>query len=256
MLAAIKLDLPTTPDKASPSSQTLSPSAPQAPGLATSARCRPSWSGLLRFSLVAFPVKAYPAVASNSSSHFHLLHADCGQRIQYQKHCPQHGTVEAHAIVRGFPHTPDHCVVVEPEELEQLRPAKDKALLLQQFLPLQALDPTWFAGRCLYLWPDGQAAQHPYRILLAALIQTGKGALAQVVFSNQRQLVLVRPRGHLLALDVLHYPAQVRDGSSWETELYADASSETSGEIDSIAVIPPEIQFDDAIGELPLAGEP
>ena len=66
-------------------------------------RGRPSWSGTLRISLVALPVKAYPAV---SSSHgvpaCHLLHAECGQRIRYHKHCPRHGTVPAEAIVRGY----------------------------------------------------------------------------------------------------------------------------------------------------------
>jgi len=61
---------------------------------ARASRGRSSWSGLLRISLVAVPVKAYPAVSSTSSSpHFHLLHAGCGQRIGYQKHCPCHGAV-------------------------------------------------------------------------------------------------------------------------------------------------------------------
>src|SRR5271170_7570832 len=64
-------------------------------------RGRPSWSGLLRLSLVSVPVKAYPAVSSSSASHFHLLHADCGQRINYAKHCSQHGAVDTDAIVRG-----------------------------------------------------------------------------------------------------------------------------------------------------------
>src|SRR5260370_2745875 len=51
-------------------------------------RGRPSWSGLLRLSLVSVPVKAYPAVSSSSASHFHLLHAGCLQRITYAKNCP------------------------------------------------------------------------------------------------------------------------------------------------------------------------
>ena len=49
---------------------------------AAASRGRSSWSGLLRISLVAVPVKAYPAVSSTSiSPHFHLLHAGCGQRV-------------------------------------------------------------------------------------------------------------------------------------------------------------------------------
>ena len=50
---------------------------------------RPTWSGLLQLSLVGIPVKAYPAVRTTEAGHFHLLHADCGQRIRYAKQCPQ-----------------------------------------------------------------------------------------------------------------------------------------------------------------------
>src|SRR5439155_26401542 len=177
-------------------------------------RGRPSCSGLLRFSLVALPVKAYAAVASKTVSHFHLLHAGCGQRLQYHKRCPKHGPVPSDAIVKGYPYSRDRCVVVEPEELEKLRPAKDKALVLEQFIALRDIDPVRFAGRSLYLWPDGVAAQHPYGVLVAALNKTGKAALGRVVWSSQRQLVLVRPCGRMLVVDALHYPAQVRTAAA------------------------------------------
>src|SRR5260370_6423632 len=174
-------------------------------GPALAPRGRPRWPGLPRFSLVAVPVKAYPAASSNNPSHFHLLHADCRQRIQYQKRCPHHGPVESDAIVRGFEYAPDHRVVVEPEELDQLRPARDKALLLEQFVPVQEVDPTFFAGRSLYLVPDGPAAQHPYGVLVEALQQAGQAALGRVVLSSHRQLVLLRPSGRFLVLGGLHH---------------------------------------------------
>ncbi len=191
-------------------------------------RGRPSWSGILRISLVAVPVKAYAAVRSRSSSSppCHLLHADCGQRIAYHKHCPRHGAVPAEAVVRGYEYAPHHYVVVEPQELDQLRPARDKALVLEQCIPVAQVDPSFFAGRSLYLLPDGPAAQHPYTVLAEALQQAGQGALGRVVLSSQRQLVLVRPAGRLLVLDVLHYPAQVRGAASWEADLPASAATD------------------------------
>ena len=197
---------------------------------APAARGRPSWSGLLRLSLVTIPVKAYAAVRTTSASHFHLLHADCGQRIAYRKHCPSHGSVEGDAIVRGYAYARDQHVVVEPEELDKLRPVRDRALVLEQFLPIQEVDPSLFAGRSLHLVPDGLAAQHPYGVLVAALQQAGKGALGRVVLSTQRHLVLVRPAGRVLVLDVLHYPAQVRAASAWESDVPASAA--TPAELD------------------------
>jgi Ku protein len=155
--------------------------------LAPTPHGRPSWSGLLRISLVAVPVKAYPAVSSSATaSHFHFLHADCGQRIQYQKHCRRHGAVPADAVVRGYEYAPGQYLVMEVSELEQLRPARDKALVLEQFVPVGDIDPTFYAGRSLYLLPDGAAAQHPYGVLAEAMQQAGQGVLGRVVFWSQR----------------------------------------------------------------------
>jgi DNA end-binding protein Ku len=217
----------------SPSPPAAAPAALPAPLPPPSAvpRGRPSWSGLLRISLVAVPVKAFPAVSSASASHFHLLHAECGQRIQYHKSCPQHGPLTADAIAKGYERGPRQYVIVEPEELDQLRPARDKALVLDQFVPLAAIDPTFFAGRSLYLFPDGAAAQHPYAVLAEALQETRKGALGRVVLSSQRQLVLARAAGRLLIVHVLHYPAEVRNRAAWETDLPPSAASEAEREL-------------------------
>jgi DNA end-binding protein Ku len=215
-------------------SMAVLPAAAAAPAAAWAApppRGRPSWSGLLRLSLVSLPVKAYPAVSSTSVSHFHLLHAGCGQRITYAKHCPQHGPVEADAIDRGYEYAADQYVVVEPQELDQLRPTRDKALILEQFVPVQDVAPTLFAGRSLYLLPDGAAAQHPYGVLVDAFQLAGRGALGRVVLSSQRQLVLVRPCSRLLVLDVLHYPAQVRSVASWEADLPASGASDSERDL-------------------------
>jgi DNA end-binding protein Ku len=208
----------------------VTPAPPVARG-APPARGRPSWSGLLRLSLVSVPVKAYPAVSSTTTSPFHLLHASCGQRIRYAKNCPQHGAVEGDAIVRGYEYARDQFVVIEAEELNRLRPIKDRALILEQFLPVQEVAPTFFAGRSLYLYPDGPAAQHPYSVLVEALHQAGQGALGRVVLSNQRQLVLVRASSRLLVLDVLHYPSQVRNVGSWEADLPKSAATDSERQL-------------------------
>jgi DNA end-binding protein Ku len=227
LMPAVKNHRPPAPGQ---ERRAVAPAAPVARG-APPARGRPSWSGLLRLSLVSVPVKAYPAVSSTATSPFHLLHAACGQRIRYAKNCPQHGAVEGDAIVRGYEYARDQFVVIEAEELNRLRPVKDRALILEQFLPVQEVAPTFFAGRSLVLYPDGPAAQHPYNVLVEALHQAGQGALGRVVLSNQRQLVLVRASSRLLVLDVLHYPSQVRNVGSWEADLPASAATDSERQL-------------------------
>jgi DNA end-binding protein Ku len=180
---------------------------------------------LLRLSLVTVPVKAYAANRNSAGIQFNQLHVNCGRRIQHQKRCPVHGPVETAEIARGYQYAPDQYVLVDLEELEKVRPAKDKALVLEQFIPINQVDPVFFAGRSLYLLPDGLAARHPYGVIADALQQEGKWALGRVVLSANRQLVLVRPLGRLLVMDVLHYPAEVRMAAACEAELRPSAAT-------------------------------
>ena len=180
----------------------------------SSARGRASWSGLLKLSLVAIPVKAYPAASTSQQVHFNQLHAGCGQRIRYEKHCPVHGKVEAGAIVSGYAYAPDQYVVIDQAELEPLRPPQERALSLERFVDPHLLDPALFSGRTLYLLPDGLAAQHAYAVLSQVLGQRQKWAVGRVVLGGHRVLALVRPCGQLLALHVLHFPEQLRSAAA------------------------------------------
>jgi DNA end-binding protein Ku len=194
-------------------------------GTPTAPLGRASWSGFLRWSLVVVPVKAYPAVSSSESISFNQLHADCGQRIQYHKVCPLHGKVDAAAIARGYQYAPDQYVVVETAELDNLRPAKDQGLLLEQCLDAGHIEPTRFSGRSLYLVPEGLPAQRPYLVLHQALHHRGKVALGRIVLSGHRHVALVRPSGRLLSMHLLHDPAQVRSAATWEGLLRDGAAS-------------------------------
>src|SRR6202166_5454590 len=134
--------------------ESTTPSVSALTGFA-SARGRASWSGLLQLSLVTISVKAYPAASTSQQVHFNQLHAGCGQRIRYEKHCPMHGKVQAGAIVSGYAYAPEQYVVIDQAELEPLRPAKERALSLERFVDPHEFDPVLFSGRTLYLVPDG-----------------------------------------------------------------------------------------------------
>jgi DNA end-binding protein Ku len=209
----------------------VDPTADSSAATAAAPRGRASWSGLLRLSLVAIPVKAYPATSTAPELSFHQLHAGCGQRIRYDKRCPVHGSVDAGAIVRGYAYAPDQHMVLDEAELDRLRPAKDRALTLDRFLDAAQVDPVLFAGRSLYLWPDGPAARHPYGVLAQAMQQRRKWAVARGVLSTRRVLALVRPAGRLLTVHVLHFPAQLRSCSGWEADLQTGAATPAEQEL-------------------------
>jgi DNA end-binding protein Ku len=62
-------------------------------------------------------------------------------------------------------------------------------------------------------------------VIADALQHESKWALGRVVLSVNRQLVLVRPMGRLLVMDVLHYPSEVRMPGAWEADLRSGAAT-------------------------------
>jgi DNA end-binding protein Ku len=197
---------------------------------ATTPRGRASWSGLLKLSLVAVPVKAYPATSTSQEIHLNQLHAGCGQRIRHEKCCPVHGKVEAGALASGYQYAPDQYVVVDEAELDKLRPAKDRALSVERFLDAGQLDPALFSGRTLYLLPDGPAAHHPYAVLAEAMRQHGKWGLGPGG-SVKPSLIALRPANRILVLHVLHYPGQLRASTPLEADLRAGVCTDAEREL-------------------------
>jgi DNA end-binding protein Ku len=180
---------------------------------------RSSWKGYLKLSLVAIPVKAYNATSEANSIHLNQLHDECHSRIRYQKTCPIHGEVSNDEIVSGYEYSKGQYVVVDPGELEKLRPQGDKSIEIDKFIPLDQLDPIYDAGRTYYLVPDGPVGQKPYALLREAMESEGCQAIAQVVISNREQLVRLRPLGRLVTMTVLSHATQVKQPAAFEDEL-------------------------------------
>src|SRR6266446_5119796 len=83
---------------------------------------RSSWEGFLKLSLISVPVRAYnAAVPGGGDIHFHQIHKGCGQRIRYQKVCPEHGEVTKEEIVSGYEYEKGQYVEIDPEEIVKLR---------------------------------------------------------------------------------------------------------------------------------------
>ncbi len=167
--------------------------------------------GVVSFGLVSIPVEIYPSVEDHSI-HFHMLHKKCGTRIQNQRICPACKVVVERAdLVRGFQVSKDQYIQVTDEELDALKAEGDNAIALEQFIPLETVDPLFFESS-YYLAPDKGAAK-PYQLLAETMKKTGRAALAQMVFHDKESLVLLRPFERGLVLHFLYYQNEIRDFS-------------------------------------------
>jgi DNA end-binding protein Ku len=180
---------------------------------------RTSWKGFLKLSLISVPVKAFTANDTSGEVHLNQLHKDCNSRVKYVKVCPEHGELKGEAIVSGFEHQKDQYVVVDPDELDKLRTKTDRAVSIDGFIPAEAIDGLYFAGKAHYLLPDGIAGARPYALLRDGMRQNAVVAIAQVVMTGREQLVVLRPHGKLLVMTGLHYPARVREPADFADEV-------------------------------------
>jgi DNA end-binding protein Ku len=179
----------------------------------------PSWKGFVKLSLVAFPVKAYTATASGGGRiQLNQLHAECNSRINYKKTCPIHGEAPNTEIVSGYEYTKGQYVIVDTDELDKLRTPDDKAITISAFVAPDAIDLLYYDERTYYLVPDGPVGQRPYAVLLQAMEEEGRYAVAQVVMHGREQLVLLRPMDKLLAMTVLKYDAEVTKPQAFEDQ--------------------------------------
>jgi DNA end-binding protein Ku len=176
---------------------------------------RSIWSGAISFGLVTVPVKLYSAV-SRKTVRFHQLNGKTGVRIQQKRVDPTTGEeVPYEDIVKGFELTPDRYVVIEPGELEALDPKKTKAIEIEDFVALDEIDPIYY-DHPYYLAP-GTGGAKPYKLLLDAMRETNRVAIATVVIRSKQQLVAVRPMGDdLLGMATMVFPDEIIDPSTLE----------------------------------------
>jgi DNA end-binding protein Ku len=187
---------------------------------------RPSWDGYLRVNLIAVPVKAFNAAATGHGKvGFHLIHANCGLRIRYQKVCPVHGEVSNDEIVSGYEVEKGKYVTVEKEERRKVRLEDDKAINIDTFVKPGAVDPIYYSGKAYYLVPDGKVAQKPYALLLEAMRENERYGIAQVILSGRGQIAVVRPAGEVLSMILLNYETQVKKPEEFESQVEHPAIS-------------------------------
>jgi DNA end-binding protein Ku len=150
---------------------------------------------------VNVPVKLYSAV-SKKTVRFNQLHDADGVRIQQKRVCPADGEeVPYEHIVKGYEISPDRDVVVTPEELDSLDPTKTRTIDIEDFVDLDEIDPLYYEHP-YYLVPDTGAAK-AYKLLLAALQETNKVAIARVVIRSKEYLTAIRPAGGVLTMETM-----------------------------------------------------
>jgi DNA end-binding protein Ku len=168
---------------------------------------RAIWSGAISFGLVNVPVKLFSAV-SPKDVRFNQLEEGTGARIRQKRVSAETGEeVPYEKIVKGFEVSPDRYVIITPEELESLDPKATRAIDIEDFVDLDQIDPVHYE-RPYYLVPE-KGATKAYRLLLDAMKESNKVAIARMVLRTKQYLAAIRPMGDVLCLETLLFADEV-----------------------------------------------
>jgi len=191
---------------------------------------RAIWTGAISFGMVTVPVRLYSAL-NRKSVRFHQLSGKSGVRIAQKRVDPQSGEEVAYEdIVKGYEIAPDRYVVIEPGELETLQPKKTRTIEIEDFVELSQIDPVFY-DHPYYLAP-GPGGAKPYRLLVEAMRETGKVAIARVVIRSKEQLVALRPIGDALGMATMIFADEILPAERLEELAEAGEVKTTKRELD------------------------
>jgi DNA end-binding protein Ku len=158
--------------------------------------------------------------------HFHQLHDADRSRIRQKRVCEADGEeVPYENIVKGYEISTDSSVVIEPAELEALDPKKTKMIEIEQFVDLAEIDPILY-DQPYYVVPATGAGK-AYRLMLEAMRDASKVAIARVVLRQKEHLVALRAADDVLLMETLVFADEVVPPASLD-EVSAGAEIEVS----------------------------
>ncbi len=170
----------------------------------------------LSFGLVSIPVKLYSATESSASVRFNMLDKDGGRLKQQYVSEKDQTVVERAEMVKGYEFEKDRFVIFQPEELKALQESPSHTIDIVAFIPDKAVDPIFY-DKAYFLAPDKRGAK-PYNLLMEAMRQSGRCALAKWAWKAKSYVVQVRPAEDGLVLQQLLYADEVRSMKELDIE--------------------------------------
>jgi len=170
----------------------------------------------ISFGLVSVPVQIFSSAESKASVSFNMLHKKCGSRVKQQYICPKDNdeVVPRDEMVKGYEFSKDQYVILTADEIKALEEKGTGTIDVQEFVPLDKVARE-YVDKVYYLGAN-KGGERAYRLLAAALQETGMAAIGQYAARGRNQLILLRPKDGRLVMEQLHYADELRSTAEVE----------------------------------------
>jgi DNA end-binding protein Ku len=170
---------------------------------------RAIWTGAISFGLVNVPVRMFSAIDEHKL-HFNYIHEKDGSRIGYEKVCKTEGKpVPDDEIVKAFEWEKGEFVPMRDEDFERAQEDTFKAIDIHDFVDYDEIDPIYFE-RTYYLGPQ-DGAEKVYALLVRAMEESGRAAIAKFVMRDRQHLGCLRVADGALLLEKMYFADEIRD---------------------------------------------
>ena len=175
---------------------------------------RAIWKGSISFGLVNIPIQVFSATQKDEYTSYNQL-CDKGHKIKYKKWCPvEEREVPWSEIKKGYEITKNDYVVLEKEEIENIKLKTTNTVEVKEFIESGEFDPI-FIEKNYYVGPDAgkkksETSIKAYALFVKILHETGKIAIGKVVLREKEQLVALRAYQRGLVMHQLKYLDEIR----------------------------------------------
>jgi DNA end-binding protein Ku len=168
---------------------------------------RALWTGSIIFGLVNVPVRVYTAVHEHRLQ-FQLVHEKDDGPIGYEKFCKLEGKpVDNSEIVKAYEYKKGELVHLTDEDFESVQVEGQHTIELEDFVPYEDIDPTFFAHT--YLVGPQEGAEKTYALLLRAMEESKLAGIGKFVMRGRQYLGCLRVRDRALTLEQLYFADEV-----------------------------------------------
>ena len=166
-----------------------------------------SYKGSISFGLVYIPVTLHSTIKNNDIG-FNMIDKKTMSRVKYKKTCADCDgrEVRQEDIVKGYEYEEGKYVLFDEKDFEKLKSKKDKNITIEQFVNLAEIDPLYF-DKPYYIAPTG--AEKAFSVLLSAMEEEGKAAVAKTVLGTKETLIAIRAKDGQMLLNTLFFAEEV-----------------------------------------------
>jgi len=183
---------------------------------------RPYWSGQMKISLVSFGIHLFPATNSSSEITFHQIDRQTGQRVRHQNVIDRNKPVDNAEIVKGYEYSKGKYLVIEPDEIANLRIESRTTLELTQFVDLRDILPAFYE-KPYFVTPQSADPDEAFAVIREALGQANKAGIGELAFGGREHLIAIaappeKESRHLIAY-TLRYSEELRKPAGYLPEI-------------------------------------